>query len=795
MSDYVELHARSAFSFLRGASSPEELAKFAAALDLPGIAICDRDGVYGSARAHGAAKEVGIRSFVGAELTLEGGSVLPVLVKERAGYQNLCQLITRSKLRGTKTECAVRWDELPEFSDGLIALVGHEDFLDRGFQTPDPTPAAAALDRVVESFGKSNVCVELQRHHRRPESRVNELSLELARSRDLPVIATNGVLHSVAEQRGVLDVMTCIRNHTDLDRAGRLLSPNSERHLKPDRAMRKLFADLPEAVENTARIAERLEFSLEDLGYEFPTLDVPDGETMPSWLRKQTYAGATKRYGTIREPVRRQLERELDLIIHLGFAGYFLIVWDLVQFCRRSNILVQGRGSAANSVVCYCLGITACDPIHHKLLFERFLSESRKSWPDIDLDLPSGDRRERVIQEVYRRYGKHGAAMTANVITYRGKSAMREIGKALNLPLEVIDRFSRLHAAGDFPHTLELRAQLEQAGLPITHPRSESAITLYQRLRGLPRHLGQHSGGMIICRGALSSVVPLENASMPGRVVAQWDKDDCEDLGIIKVDLLGLGMMAVMQDSLEMCSHRRSDVPDMAAIPPDDPATYDLMCAADTIGTFQVESRAQIATLPKLKPRRFYDVVIQVAVIRPGPIQGGMLAPLFARRAGEPFKHIHPLLEETLERTYGVPLFQEQLLKMAMVMADFTGGEAEELRRALSFHRSHERMEKVCLKLRSAMADKGIEPDVADTIVQSVQSFAVYGFPESHAISFALIAYASCWLKVHRAPEFYAALLNNQPMGFYSAATLVQDAKHRGLHVRPVSVLTSDVQC
>ncbi len=337
--------------------------------------------------------------------------------------------------------------------------------------------------------------------------------------------------------------------------------------------MGEIFRDLPEAIENTERVAERLEFSLEDLGYEFPTLDVPEGETMPSWLRKQAYAGAVTRYGTVRPDVRRQLERELKLVIDLGFAGYFLIVWDLVQFCRRSDILVQGRGSAANSVLCYCLGITACDPLHYKLLFERFLSESRKSWPDIDLDLPSGDRRERVIQEVYQRYGKHGAAMTANVITYRGKSAMREIGKALNFPPEILDRFSKLHAAGDFPHTLELRAQLEQAGMPVSHPRSEAAIALYERMRGLPRHLGQHSGGMIICRGALSSVVPLENASMPGRVVAQWDKDDCEDLGIVKVDLLGLGMMAVMQESLELCARRRGDVPDMAAIPADDPAT------------------------------------------------------------------------------------------------------------------------------------------------------------------------------------------------------------------------------
>ncbi len=782
MSDYVELRARSAFSFLRGTSQPEDLVAAAGGLGLGGLAVCDRDGVYGSARVHAAARKVGVRPIVGAELTMEGGGVLPVLVKDRTGYRNLCQLITRAKLRGTKTECAVRWGELGGFASGLVALVGGR-------------ADAAGLDGVVGAFGKEDVCVEVRRHLLRGEDRRNELLVELARSRGVRVVATNGVVYATPERRQVLDVFTCIRNHTHLDQAGRLLSANSERHLKSGKAMERLFPDLPEAISNTARVAERCEFTLENLGYEFPTLDVPDGQTMASWLRVQAYEGARRRYGTIPEVVRRQLERELDLIIDLKFSGYFLIVWDLVNFCRDENILVQGRGSAANSVVCYCLGITACDPIKHKLLFERFLSESRKSWPDIDLDLPSGDRRERVIQEVYRRYGKHGAAMTANVITYRGRSAMREIGKALNFPPEILDRFSRLHAAGDFPHTLELRDQLRQAGLPVSHARSEAAVRLYQQMRGLPRHLGQHSGGMIICRDALSSVVPLENASMPGRVVAQWDKDDCEDLGIVKVDLLGLGMMAVMQDSLEMCRERRGDVADMAAIPPDDAQTYDLMCAADTVGTFQVESRAQMATLPKLKPRCFYDVVIQVAVIRPGPIQGGMLHPLFARRAGEPFEHIHPLLADTLERTYGVPLFQEQLLKMAMVMADFTGGEAEELRRALSFHRSHEKMDKVCVKLKAAMVAKGIEERVVEEIVKSVQSFAVYGFPESHAISFALIAYASCWLKTHRAPEFYCALLNNQPMGFYSAATLVQDAKARGIKVRPVSVLTSGWRC
>jgi error-prone DNA polymerase len=396
---------------------------------------------------------------------------------------------------------------------------------------------------------------------------------------------------------------------------------------------------------------------------------------------------------------------------------------------------------------------------------------------------------------VYQRYGKHGAAMTANVITFRGRSAMREIGKALNFAPDVLNRFSHLFASGDFPHTLQLDAQLKQAGIPINHPRAAAALDLYRRIYGLPRHLGQHSGGMIICQEKLSGIVPLENASMPGRVVAQWDKDDCEDLGIIKVDLFGLGMMAAMQDALELCKARGRGI-ELADIPKDDEATYDLLCRADTIGTFQVESRAQMATLPRMKPRTFYDVVVEVAIIRPGPIQGGLVNPYLAQRnSKEEPEYLDERLKDVLKRTLGVPLFQEQLLKMAMVMANFTGSEAEDLRRALSFHRSHERMDKVCVKLREGLAQNQVPGEKAERIVQAVQSFALYGFPESHAISFALIAYASCWMKVHRAPEFYAGLLNNQPMGFYSPATLVKDALRHGVRIRPVSVIESDWLC
>ncbi|MFO0442507.1 MAG: error-prone DNA polymerase, partial [bacterium] len=470
-------------------------------------------------------------------------------------------------------------------------------------------------------------------------------------------------------------------------------------------------------------------------------------------------------------------------------------VWDIVRWAKQNGILVQGRGSAANSAVCYSLGITNVDPIAQQLLFERFLSEGRSSWPDIDLDLPSGTQRERVIQEVYRRFAPHGAAMTANVITYRGRSAMREMGKVLHLPQDVIERFSDLYANGDFPHTLQLDEQIRRAGVPQGHPRLHALIKLYHLAYGLPRHLGQHSGGMVLCTAGLDKIVPLEPASMPGRVVVQWDKDDCEDLGIIKVDLLGLGMIAAIEKTLEVSAGRGRPV-DLAQLPKDDPACFDLMQRADTVGVFQIESRAQMATLPRMKPTCFYDVVVEVAIIRPGPIVGRMVHPYLNRRNGkEPVDCIHPDFEPVLARTLGVPLFQEQVLKMAMIIADFTGSEAEELRRAMSFHRSEERMTKALDKLTAAMSRKGVDPAIQDRIVKSIRSFALYGFPESHAISFALLAYASVWLKVHRAAEFYAALLNCQPMGFYSSATLVRDAKQHGLRLLPVCVAASNIEC
>ncbi|PWU10398.1 MAG: error-prone DNA polymerase [Verrucomicrobia bacterium] len=789
-SHYVELHARSAFSWLRGASTPEAMVTRASELDLSAIALCDRDGLYGSVRQYQTAQEKGLQAILGAELTLEDGTILPVLVRTAKGYAKLSHLLTTAKLRGTKTQCHVTWQELAKMGSDWTVLTGDEE----GPLIPhlirnNYAAAQAVITRLIRTFGRANVCVEIQRHLRRGDERRTRLLLQLAEEMRLLPVATSGAAYATAQSRELSDVLSCIRHHIHLDAAGRLLDVNAERYLKPKTTLSRLFGDCPEVLENTLRVADRIEFSLQNLNYQFPRYQNLSDEEMAVTLREVTFLGARNRYANLSERVIRQLNHELNIIIKLGFSGYFLIVWDLVNFCRESNIFMQGRGSAANSAVCYSLGITACDPIKYDLLFERFLSEGRTTWPDIDLDLPSGKRRETVIQEVYRRYGEHGVAMMANVITFRGHSALREIGKALNFPPEILDRLSKMIT---YEENGDLQAKMEQVGLSLGNPRVQAIVRLYSQIYGLPRHLGQHSGGMILCQDSLSSIVPLERASMPGRIVAQWDKDDCADLGIIKIDLLGLGMMAVLQDTLELC-HQRGHPIDLAKLPERDPKTFDIMCRAETIGMFQIESRAQMAILPRMKPHRFYDIAIQIALIRPGPIQGNIVKSFLARRAGkEKISYFDERLKPILERTLGVPLFQEQLLKIAMVMAHFSASDAEELRRALGFYRSPERMESVCTKLRLAMEQNGIPPKIITEIEQAFRAFAVYGFPESHAISFALLTYASGYLKVHHGPEFYVSLLNNQPMGFYSPATLVQEAKRQGIRVHPVSIFHSE---
>ena len=836
---YIELHTRSAFSFLEGASVPEELAEVCDQQQMPAMALLDRDGVYGAPRFYLAAEKLKIKAHIGAEITSllptpsprssrttvsgnEPATIrLPLLCTSREGYQNLCRLVTRMKLRAPKypvqlpqsktsdeeqliqSQAVASLADLAEYAAGIICLTGGEDGpLAYALATGGREAGRRTLEEFIAIYGHQNVYVELQRHYNRAQETRNQTAIELAGSLRLPLLATQGAFYAKPEERRILDVFTCIRNHCTLDTAGRLLARNSERYIKTPPAMLQLFADLPEATANTVELSSRLKFTLKDLGYEFPRYPVPEGETMDSFLRARTMEGARDRYlrpgpSSLWQRAQCQIERELTLIKKLHLAGYFLIVWDIVRHCRKEGILVQGRGSAANSAVCYSLGITAVDPVGMDLLFERFLSEERGEWPDIDLDLPSGNQRERAIQYVYERYGKLGAAMTANVITYRGRSAAREVGKALGFDGETLDRLAGLVSSWEYKDPGDtLQRQFRDAGFDLRHPRMRLFFELCLAVQDLPRHLGQHSGGMVICQGQLDSIVPLEPATMPGRVVVQWDKEDCADMGIVKVDLLGLGMMAVLEDSITLIrDHYREEV-DLAKLPSDDPTVYDALQKADTVGMFQIESRAQMSCLPRLRPKRFYDIVVQVAIIRPGPIVGQMVNPFLMRRQGrQEVTYPHPSLEAVLKRTLGVPLFQEQLLRMAMIAAGFSGGEAEELRRAFGFKRSEKRMRDIEVKLREGMQRNGLSPESQEQIILSITSFALYGFPESHAASFALIAYASAYLKCHYLAAFTAALLNNQPMGFYHPSTIVKDAQRHGLKVRPVDIACSEWPC
>ena len=819
--DYIELHAASAFSFLESASAPESYIERAIEINMPAMALTDRNGLYGVARFHTSAKNNEVKAHIGAEIAVSsyGKRLTPsewlpnhypdepprivLLSKSQTGYQNLCQLITRFKMReATKAEGAATFDDLEEFSEGLICLTGGDEGpLASALAHDGEAGATRQLDCLASIYGRSNIYIELQRHLERQQESRNISLLSLASKLQLPIVATNGVRCAKHEDRELLDVFTSIRSHVTVHEAGRLLSRNSLRHLRSSREMHTLFHDLPEAIANTRIISERLEFTLNNLGYEFPRYPIPEGESMDSYLAKRVDEGIRKRYSpALKKPLLeralKQARHELALIAQLGFAGYFLIVWDIIRYCQQNGYLVQGRGSAANSVVCYALEITAVDPIGMELLFERFLSESRGEWPDIDLDLPSGDHREKVIQHIYEKYGALGAAMTANVITYRGRSAAREVGKALGFDDQQLAKLSSLVGHWEWRGANDtMDKHFDNAGFDVRHPRVAKYLELCSKTCDLPRHLGQHSGGMVICAGMLNRIVPIERASMPGRTVVQWDKEDCADLGLIKVDILGLGMMAVLKDSLDLIPRHYGNQIDLAALP-EDPLVYKTLRNADTVGMFQVESRAQMASLPHNAPRSFYDVVVQVAIIRPGPIVGKMMHPYMRRRQGlEEISYPHPLLESVLKRTLGVPLFQEQLLRMAMVVASFSGSEAEELRRAVGMRRSMQRMRNLEGRLRDGMTRNGIEQVEQDNIVQAISSFAMYGFPESHAASFALIAYASAYLKVYYLAAFLCGLLNNQPMGFYSPAVLIKDAQRHALKVRPICIQHSESIC
>jgi len=813
-----EFHARSAFSFLRGASLPEQMVDQAASLGYESIAFTDHLGFYGSVRAHKTAEKLRDKGkphpsvYVGASIQLHGHSI-PVICTSQKGYRLLSRKLTDHHLG----------DPHDRIFDGLIALTGdREGPLYGKLLKNDKAGALASAKELIQLFGQANVYVEINRHLLCDEARLNRQLIDLAAHLKLPIIACNAPLHAEKENSLLADAFTCLRHHTTLDQAGRLLAPNSERHLKSPAEMARLFADLPETLINTHRLKDRIEYTLHHLGYEFPRfwengrrLEV---EEQDQRLHELVEAGAREK-NKWNEVFKKQIHHELALISKLGFAGYFLIVHEIMAFARGRGIFCQGRGSAANSAVCYALDITHFNPVENNLLFERFLSEKSDDWPDIDIDFPSGDQRETVIQYVFEKYGPRKAAMTANVIRYRPRSAFREMSKVLSFPPSIADRFSN---HGHAWHSEERDDRKEDEGnetekekheeesefanrisslIPPSHPRLKALEKLYKAALSMPRHLGQHSGGIIICDEGLDAIVSIQPASMPDRTIVQWDKNDGDDMNIVKVDLLGLGILAAMENMIQISTRREKPI-----IPSDidlnDPQVYDLLQKADTIGTFQVESRAQMATLPIMKPAKFYDVAIEVAIIRPGPIVGGLMHPYLNRRRGyEPVDYIvpegHPAYDafvDTLSRTKGVPMFQEQMLRMAMIIAGYTGAEADGIRRAVSYTRDDSRIKEEIAKLEARMTEREVSEDIQKRIIQSIQSFALYGFPESHALSFAWLAYASCWLKVHYTAEFYCGLINNQPMGFYSVHTLMQDAQHHGITVLPVSCIHSTDQ-
>ena len=803
---YVPLWCRSNFSFLEGASHPDELVEQTHALGIEALALTDRDGVHGMVRAHVKAKELGVRLIVGAEVTVDdaatgdttGASAAPaagsaahlstcvLLAANRTGYANLCRLITAGRLRRPKGESRVTWPEVCERAEGLVALWGG----DRSLLVRDTEPRAVA-GALREAFG-DRLYVMAARHRRAEEVRQEACLRRHAGSAGLPLVAATEVLYHTPARRDLQDVLTCIRHGVTLAAAGRSIRPNAEHDLKSPQRMAQLFADEPVLVERTREVASRCTFSLSEIRYRYPAERLPDGKTSSDWLRELTLGGARKRFGDdVPLAIREQIDRELALIDELDYGGYFLTMWEIVRFCRQEGILCQGRGSAANSVVCYCLGITAVDPTRVDLLFERFLSRERHEPPDIDLDIMHA-RREEVIQHVYSKYGRDRAAMVANVVRYRGRSAVREVGKALGLSETAIDRLARL-----LSHYGPLDAAgLTHAGLDPDSPIHGHLFRLCEQIQDCPRHLSIHPGGFLLGHEPVHDLVPIENATMPDRTVIQWDKHDLEDLGLFKVDLLGLGALTQLDLGFRMLDRHYGRELSLDRIPPDDPQTYDQICRSDTVGVFQIESRAQMAMLPRLRPRKYYDLVIEVSIVRPGPITGGMVHPYLRRRNGEEeVVYPHACLEPVLQKTLGVPLFQEQVMKLAVVAADYTPGEADQLRRDMAAWRRSGRIERHRDRLVSRMLAKGIVREFAERVFDQIRGFGEYGFPESHAASFALIAYATAWLRCHYPDVFTCSLLNAQPMGFYTPATIVDDAVRHGVEVRPVDVTASDWDC
>ncbi|WP_224240838.1 error-prone DNA polymerase [Hyalangium gracile] len=776
---YAELVCRSNFSFLRGASHPEELVATAARLGVQALALTDADGLYGVVKAHLAAKEHGLKVILGTELTLTDGPPVVIYAMDSTGYANMCRLVSASRMSHPKGEAGLPWREVAERSEGLIALL------------PNPAPAERVAP-LAEAFPQRfhvGLCRTLSAGDKAREAQAEALAGSLG----VPLVAHNDVHTHHRRRQPLQDVLTAIRHKTTVDKAGTRLQPNAERTLKSPEEMARLFRDRPEALERTLEIASRCNASLDELRYHFSEEDLPPGRTAMQHLRVLTEEGLAIRYpGGVPADVRKQIDHEHRLIEALDFPGYFLALWDIVHFARSRGILCQGRGSAANSAVCYALQITAIDPVRMGLLFERFLSMERKEPPDIDVDFEH-ERREEVLQYVYEKHGRHRAGMVCEVICYRGRLALREVGKAMGLSLDQVDRLSKVSAAYGFDVTPEV---LAEAGLSAFDSRVRQTLTLAQDIEGFPRHLSIHVGGFVITREPLVDLIPVENAAMKGRTVIQWEKDDINALGVLKVDLLALGMLTAVAKCFALIRQHFGRELSLATIPPEDPKVYDMLCEADSVGVFQIESRAQMSMLPRLKPRTFYDLVIEIAIIRPGPIIGNMVHPFLRRREGkEVATYPTPEVRAILEKTLGVPLFQEQAMKLAMVAGGFTAGEADGLRRALGHKRAEQLLEPYRIRFVDGGVKRGYTREYMEELFEQFRGFAHYGFPESHSASFALIAYASSWLKYHYPQAFCAALLNSQPMGFYAPHTLVADAKRHGVQVRPVDVRHSDWDC
>ncbi len=782
---YVPLWCKSNYSFLEGASHPEELVEACRQNGLPSLALTDRNGVYGIVRAHVRARQSGIHLIAGSQVSIQDGSEILLLVQDQEGYGNLCRLLTGGHLRSSKGECKLAWQEVCRYSPGLIVLWGNRSNL--------RSPAEAGPEPVLEQLKAAfqDRLYALVARHRRAEEVLQEIRLrKLADRFRLPTVAAVEVLYHSPQRRRLQDVLTCIREGVTLPTAGRLIRPNDQHALKSPGDLARLFSDDPDSIQRTREVAARCSFSLQELHYRYPLERLPGGMTSSQYLRDRTFQGAARRLGREFRNQIPQLEKELDLIRELEYEGYFLTMHEIVEYCRRQGILCQGRGSAANSAVCFALGITSVDPTQVDLLFERFLSRERDEPPDIDLDIEH-NRREEVIQHVYEKYGRERAAMVANVVRYRYRSAIREVGKVLGVAATSLDRLAKLvshdHWSDEF---------IRQAGLDPQNPALSHLAPLVEEIQDFPRHLSIHPGGFLLGHRPVHDLVPIENASMEDRTVIQWDKEDVEQAGLFKVDLLGLGALTHLHLCFDLLRQHRRQKLSLATIPREDAPTFDMVCRSDTVGVFQIESRAQMAMLKRLKPRSYYDLVIEISIVRPGPITGGMVHPYLRRRKGEEeVEYPHPCLIPVLKKTLGIPLFQEQVMQLAMVAADYSPGEADQLRRDMAAWRRSGRIERHQQRLTTRMVEKGIQREFAERVFQQIRGFGEYGFPESHAASFAHIAYATAYLKCHYPAEFVCALLNAQPMGFYSAATIVNDARIHRIEVRPVSILDSHWDC